>query len=117
MSVDRPPVPWFDDDRADQDRRRDGENQPAPWEVFAVLGDEDRFRILRALWHAQGPVPFSTLHDRVGIRDSSRFNYHLDRLTGTFVAEREDGYDLTDFAERLLPALLAWTGEECCATQ
>lgn len=40
------------------------------------------------------PVSFSELRRRVGTRDSGQFNYHLDRLRGTFVRETDSGYEL-----------------------
>jgi hypothetical protein len=40
-------------------------------EVFALLGDETRVRVLQALEGADGEtLPFSELRERVGIRDS-----------------------------------------------
>jgi DNA-binding transcriptional ArsR family regulator len=67
-------------------------------EVFSVLGDETRIEILLELCEVasesgigQG-LGFSALQDRVGVTDSGRFNYHLDKLTGQFVAKRGDTY-------------------------
>jgi len=42
----------------------------SPDDAFRVLGNETRMEILRALGDADGPLPFSELHDRVGTRDS-----------------------------------------------
>jgi hypothetical protein len=66
-------------------------------EAFSALGNETRLAILLALWEAYDParpdegVPFSALRERVGVRDSGRFNYHLDRLEGRFVRRVEGG--------------------------
>jgi len=48
----------------------DGTSTLPPDDAFAVLGNETRMEILRALGDADGPLPFSELHDRVGTRDS-----------------------------------------------
>jgi DNA-directed RNA polymerase subunit M/transcription elongation factor TFIIS len=74
-------------------------------EAFAAVADEVRLRILRALYDADGPVSFSDLHDRVGVEDSGRFNYHLGKLRDRFVERGDDGYDLTYAGVRLVGAL------------
>lgn len=72
-------------------------------EGFEMLGSNTRLAILLALWQAQDPSPppseqsdpdvsFSALRERVGIRDSGQFNYHLDKLVGTFVEQTDAGY-------------------------
>jgi len=66
-----------------------------PAEAFAALADGTRVAILRALWEADGPMAFSALREAVGMRDSGQFNYHLDKLTGSFVTETGEGYRLT----------------------
>lgn len=66
----------------------------APDDAFAVLGNETRLGILRALWDAYNPqetdnsVPFSEFYDRVGFDDTGNFNYRLGKLTGDFVRLR-----------------------------
>jgi hypothetical protein len=71
-------------------------------DAFATLGDETRLRILIELGEAVsegGPgsgLSFSELRERVGISDSGRFNYHLDKLEGRFVTKNDDG----DYAAR-----------------
>ena len=67
-------------------------------DAFGLVADETRVDILRALWETADrgeSVSFSDLRDQVGVRDSGRFNYHLDRLTPEFVRHRDDGYALT----------------------
>lgn len=76
-------------------------------DVFGLVANDTRFEILRALWNArtetpedvsgpeQDPVPFARLRERVGVRDSGRFNYHLDQLVPEFVDRRGEGYVLT----------------------
>jgi hypothetical protein len=68
-------------------------------EALSVIGEETRARIIVALgdaWDEDAARPdtvgFSELMERVDAEDSGRFNYHLDKLVGTFVEKREDGY-------------------------
>ena len=73
---------------------------PAPWdaieEAFSKLGDETRLRIILELARISnasgGGLSFSELRDRVGVKDSGRFNYHLDKLKGTFLEHRDGEY-------------------------
>ncbi|WP_435125583.1 ArsR/SmtB family transcription factor [Halobaculum sp. D14] len=79
-----------------------------PDEAFAALADETRLAILRALADADGDeATFSALRDAVGMRDSGQFNYHLQKLTGTFVAKTDDSYRLTVAGRQIRGALLA----------
>jgi len=65
-------------------------------EAFGVLGNETRLDVLAAVWvywaREHEPVPYSTLKETVGVADSGRFNYHLDKLRGRFVTEKHGGY-------------------------
>ena len=69
-------------------------------EAFALLGNETRVDILRALWDAfesgrgGNAVPFSDLFERVDMGDSGNFSYHLEKLTGPFVRRTASGYEL-----------------------
>ena len=79
----------------------DGASDETLSESLALLSDERRVAIVREL-AAAGAVPgstvtisFSELLERVGIRDSGQFNYHLGRLRGRFVDRTDDGYRLT----------------------
>lgn len=66
-------------------------------DAFELVGDETRAEILRVLSEArEGGLPptlsFAELRDRLTVdTGSSQFNYHLDRLTGTFVEDRSQG--------------------------
>jgi hypothetical protein len=81
-----------------------------PADAFAVVGNETRLSILEALWEApERPVTFSDLRRRVGIRDSAQFNYHLDKLAGTFVAKTEAGYDFRHAGEKVITAVISGT--------
>jgi hypothetical protein len=87
-------------------------------EAFEILSNETRLSILLALWEAMEPVTFqegsnalsfAELRNRVGMRDSGQFNYHLNRLVGPFLRQNEEGYTLTPTAEQVLRAVLAET--------
>lgn len=85
-------------------------------DAFKQLSNEIRLAILLALWEAHDPhggddaVPFSELYDQVDVDDSGNFTYHLDKLTGHFVAETEDGYQLRTAGITLVQAVIAGTG-------
>lgn len=79
----------------------------APGEAFAALGNETRMDILHTLSKADEPLPFSTLRDLVGMRDSGQFNYHLDKLKGHFVRDGDDGYTLMQAGHRVIEAVLS----------
>lgn len=84
--------------------------------AFKQLSNEIRLAILLALWEAYDPhgdddaVPFSELYDRVDVGDSGNFTYHLDKLTGHFVAETDDGYRLRNAGLTMVQAVIAGTG-------
>jgi len=80
-----------------------------PDAVFELLADETRLSIIRELADADGPLPFAELRTRIGVRDSGRFNYHLDKLLGQFVAKTDAGYRLTETGDRIDGALEAGT--------
>ncbi|AGN02946.1 hypothetical protein L593_15060 [Salinarchaeum sp. Harcht-Bsk1] len=78
-----------------------------PDEAFAVLSDDNRIAILRALWELdEYSASFSDLHDSVDVADSGQFNYHLGKLTDQFVRKTEDGYKLTAAGIRVVGAIL-----------
>lgn len=79
-----------------------------PDDAFAVLGNENRMEILQTLGEATDPLSFSELRDRVGVRDSGQFNYHLDKLEGHFVTKMGDGeYALRQAGKRVIEAVLS----------
>lgn len=69
-------------------------------EALETLAEETRLDILRALAEQARADPedptlsFTELRERAGVRDSGRFNHHLQALCGRFVRERADGYEL-----------------------
>jgi DNA-binding transcriptional ArsR family regulator len=85
----------------------DDPGMDTPGEAFAILGDETRLRILRALGEAGEPLQFSELYDRVEYDDPSNFNYHLKRLAGHFVEDTDAGYALRPEGRRVVKAVLA----------
>ncbi|MFB6173442.1 MAG: ArsR/SmtB family transcription factor [Halobacteriales archaeon] len=84
-----------------------GDGALSPDEAFAVLGNDTRMAILRALGEAEKPLSFSELRDRVGMGDSGQFNYHLDRLEGQFVRDSGKGYGLRQAGRRVIEAVLS----------
>ncbi len=86
-----------------------GDTTLAPNEAFGVLGNETRMGIIQELAGVDGPLPFSELRDRVGVRDSGQFNYHLGQLEGHFIRKSETGYELRQAAHRVVEAVLSGT--------
>jgi DNA-binding transcriptional ArsR family regulator len=81
-----------------------------PEEVFGILGNATRLRILQSLGEAEDDtLSFSALQDRADVDDSGQFNYHLGKLTGRFVRKDGSGYGLTLAGNQLVGALLAGT--------
>lgn len=75
----------------------DGHENANTKEAFALLSHEIRLDILLALladWEAARtePVSYATLMDAVGIEDSGKFNYHLDKLRDIYVQQVDTGY-------------------------
>lgn len=87
----------------------EGDMTLSPNDAFAVLGNETRINIIQELGNANRPIAFTDLRERVGIRDSGQFNYHLDQLDGHFVRKTEDGYVLRQAANRVVEAVLSGT--------
>jgi hypothetical protein len=70
-----------------------------PAAAFSLLGNELRVDMIRELGSAtEGTrvhgLPFAELRQRCDVRDSGRFNYHLQELVGTFVYEDDGAYRL-----------------------
>lgn len=90
---------------------RDEFGGASPEDAFALLSDETRIAIIRAL----GATPdeslsFSTLRERANVTDSGQFNYHLRKLIGSFVRQTdEDEYELTYAGTRVIGAIFSGT--------
>ncbi len=83
----------------------DGENLE-PEHAFHLVGHEIRVDILLALWRApEHALAFSELRDRVDVRDSGRFTYHLSKLEGRFVRHEGDRYELLYAGHRVIDAI------------
>lgn len=74
--------------------------------AFAALGNETRMAILQTLAE-DDPLAFSELRERVGMRDSGQFSYHLDKLDGHFVTKTDDGYELRQSGRYVVEAVLS----------
>lgn len=82
-----------------------------PSEAFGLVASETRYAVLQALWNLTtgtetgGPTAsFGDIREASGIRDSGRFNYHLDQLTPQFVRKTGEGYQLTAAGRRVVGA-------------
>lgn len=97
-------------DRTESTERDTRDDRMSPEEAFALLGNEPRIAIIRALWGtSQMRLSFSELRDCAQIADSGQFNYHLGKLTGTFVLHEEGKYGLTYAGRRVVGAILDGT--------
>lgn len=89
----------------------DGDRE-AVRDALSVLAHDIRLDIVLALldgWagvHTE-PQSFSELMDAVGVEDSGKFNYHLDRLRGVYVEKVDGKYLPTAAATALYRAVLA----------
>lgn len=82
-------------------------------EAFSVLSNETRLLTVLALWDAYEPfaednaMPFSELYDSVAVDDTGNFNYHLNKLSGDYVTQTEDGYELSTAGLSLVQGVVA----------
>ena len=86
---------------------------PTQTDAFDILGHELRLRTVELLGtrqraNAWRPVPmeFEELRRAVDSSDSGRFNYHLDKLLGTYVEQTDDGYILSPAGFEVSSAVL-----------
>ena len=83
-----------------------GDETLTPEEAFGLFGHELRIDILLALWRAPDySLPYADLQSAVGERDSGKFNYHLSKLVGHFVAHDGDEYELEYAGHRVIDAM------------
>lgn len=91
---------------------------PHATEAFTLLANETRLAILLALWNAHEPfgtgsgLRFSELRNRVGVRDSGQFNYHLGKLEDKFIESTDVGYKLRPEGDKITRAVIAGVGLE-----
>jgi citrate synthase len=103
-------IPDWTWERADDSATAPGRESEAPDRrsleaasaTFAALADPARLEILFALAEREPPLAYSSLRAATSVRDKGRFNYHLRRLRGEFVADRPEGYALTDAGRSLV---------------
>jgi hypothetical protein len=77
-----------------------------PQEAFQLFSHEMRLEILFAIWKSPNyALAFSEIQDAVGERDSGKFTYHLEQLTGQFVTEIEGQYVLQLAGHRVIDAI------------
>jgi len=79
----------------------------SPGDAFNILGNETRIDILKILSEADGPLSFTELRRRAGIKRGGEFNYHLEKLVGHFVEKMNDGYSLRTPGSRVVQAVLS----------
>jgi DNA-binding transcriptional ArsR family regulator len=85
-----------------------GDRDGALVALFDLLSEETRLRIVSVLAaheHANptaAPLGFDVLRERVGARDSGRFNYHLRKLDGPLVEKVDGGYRLTPMGREIV---------------
>jgi hypothetical protein len=94
-----------------------------PDEAFAILGNDSRLDIIKALWGAGAhheyddiddtatTISFSELQRAVDIRDNGQFNYHLSQLIPSFVRHTDEGYRLSGAGKKVFQAVIAISGE------
>ena len=89
------------------------DDRTTPAAAFELVGDEVRAGIVGALQDAyregERSLGYADLQRRVGVEDSGRFNYHLTKLLGRFVAKDEGAYRLTYAGRKVASAIAAGT--------
>lgn len=85
-------------------------------EALSIIGEPTRARIIAELGDARATprdesstLRYSELMDRVGVRDSGRFHYHLEKLIGSFIKKRAAGYALRHPGQLIYEAIVSGT--------
>lgn len=86
----------------------------SPEGAFLLLSDETRVQILQELgeaWTREWPgiVSYADLMERVGAENSGRFNYHLSKLVGRYIDQRDSGYKLNFHGLRVYRTIISGT--------
>lgn len=94
-----------------------GAASPQAIDAFKRLANETRLGILLALWeaydpHADDALSYSAILDRVDVRDSGQFSYHLNQLLGVFIEQTDDGYQLRNSGLKIVQTVLSGAGLE-----
>lgn len=90
------------------DRRGEREGT-APADAFALLSNEVRIDVLRALFRTDDPQSYADLREAVAYGGSGNFNYHLRKLVGQFVRKTDEGYVLAPAGDRVIRMVVAET--------
>lgn len=87
-----------------------------PEDAFELVGNDIRASIIQCLQegfrNGARSLSYSSLKSRVGVRDSGRFNYHLQQLVGHFVQKDEEGYRLSYAGRKAASAIAGGTYNE-----
>lgn len=87
-----------------------GEQPLAPADAFALLGNDTRMAILQGMVCGEKvcePISFSELYREVDVEDSSKFNYHLGKLTDHFIRQTDEGYLFRYPGQQVVQAVFA----------
>ncbi len=83
-------------------------------ESIEALANQQRLEILVALAERKyedvaepSAMSFTRLYDAVSCQSTSQFSYHLKQLVGRFVADTDDGYQLTYAGDKVRRALFS----------
>lgn len=92
-------------------------DEPMPPEnAFELIGHDIRASIIRTLqeeYHdGTRELSYSDLKSRVGVPDSGRFNYHLQKLVGHFVEQVDGAYHLSYPGRKAASAIAGGTYNE-----
>lgn len=85
----------------------DDERPESAAEAFQQISDGFRVALLHELARAGEPLKFSELLSALDSPDSGRLNYHLNKLTGTYVAREDGTYRLTIQGAKVVSSILA----------
>lgn len=93
-----------------------GAASPQAIDAFKLLSNETRLGILLALWEAYDPhaddnsLSYTAIFDRVDVRDSGQFTYHLNKLVGHYIDETVEGYRLRTPGLKIVQTVISGTG-------
>lgn len=93
-----------------------GAASPRAIDAFKLLSNETRLGILLALWEAYDShvednfLSYSAIFDRVNVRDSGQFSYHLNKLVGHYIDETDGGYRLRNSGLKIVQTVISGTG-------
>lgn len=91
----------------------DEDTRLAPDDAFSLLGNDIRIDILQALWDAfeSGPrdneLSYSELFEQIDYHDTGNFTYHLEKLTGPFIRQTDQGYELKQTGINVVRAVVS----------